>query len=224
MTVRERLFALRDEEFAAFEAKLAPTVAPESCIGVRVPQLRELAKELRKDGSADTFIAELPHTYYDENLLHSVLLSDIRDFDTALYEVERFLPYIDNWAVCDTLKPKAFNKNKAALLEKLRGWIASPETYVCRYGIDELMSRFLDGDFKPEYLELPAAVHSDEYYVRMMQAWYFATALAKQWDATVPFLEQNRLDTWVHNKTIQKARESFRITEAQKAYLKTLKR
>lgn len=224
MQITARLFALRDEAYADFQAMLTPTVPREYFVGVRVPALRSLAKAYAADAEAALFMQTLPHTYYDENMLHALLLTEMRDYATCVKAVEAFLPYVDNWAVCDSLKPKAFRRNRTALLADIHRWIASPEIYTCRFGIEMLMTHFLDEDFRPEYLALPASVHSEEYYVRMMVAWYYATALAKQWDATIPYIEEDRLDAWSHNKTIQKARESFRITPEQKEYLKQLKR
>lgn len=221
-TVEKLLFGLRDPEYAAFQAKLTPSVDKELFIGVRVPEVRKLAKQLKNDPIASEFIHELPHKYYDENMLHGLLVSEIKDYEKAVEETERFLPYVDNWAVCDIMSPKVFRKHKTELLGKIREWANARETYKIRFGIEMLMSHYLDDAFKPEYIEIPAAVHSEEYYVNMMIAWFFATALAKQWDAAIPYLEQGRLDEWVHKKTIQKARESYRITDEQKSYLKTL--
>lgn len=220
--IEELLFEHRDVEYAAFQAKLTPSVDKELFIGVRVPQVRKLAKQLAHDPLTADFLQELPHKYYDENMLHSLLISETRDYEKAIEETERFLPYVDNWSVCDILSPKVFRKHKPELLEKISQWTGSGETYTIRFGIEMLMSHYLDADFKPEYLDIPAQVRSDEYYVNMMIAWFFATALAKQWDAAISYLEQRRLSAWVHKKTIQKARESYRITDAQKAYLKTL--
>ncbi len=221
--IQERLFELQDEKNAAFQAKLTPGIPEESFIGVRVPAARKLAKELIKEGVYEEFLKELPHTYYDENILHSLLLSELKDYDTCIREIESFLPYVDNWAVCDILSPKIFKKHKEEVMQEIRKWSASHETYTCRFGLEMLMSFFLDADFKPEYLEIAAAARSEEYYVMMMVAWFFATALAKQWDATIPYLLDNVLSEWVHNKTIQKACESRRITDEQKNYLRTLK-
>lgn len=221
--IQERLFELQDEKNAAFQAKLTPGIPEESFIGVRVPAARKLAKELIKEGVYEEFLKELPHTYYDENILHSLLLSEIKDYDTCIREIESFLPYVDNWAVCDILSPKIFKKHKEEVMQEIRKWSASDETYTCRFGLEMLMSFFLDADFKPEYLEIAVAARSEEYYVMMMVAWFFATALAKQWDATIPYLLDNVLSEWVHNKTIQKACESRRITDEQKNYLRTLK-
>lgn len=224
MNFREELFALQDAEYGDFQAKLTPGIPREAFIGVRVPEVRKLAKRLSKEAEAPEFLKELPHKYYDENMLHGLLLCEIKNYDGCIEAVDRFLPYVDNWAVCDIMSPKIFKKNKSALLEKIREWSASDKTYTCRFGIEMLMSHYLDDDFKAEYLEIPASVHSEEYYVKMMIAWFFATALAKQWDSAIKYIENNRLDVWVHNKTIQKARESYRITPEQKEYLKSLKR
>lgn len=220
---QKRLFEVRDEKYAAFQAGLTPTVPAEFFIGVRVPVVRALAKELCKDDECEKFMQALPHKYYDENMLHGILISQIADFEKCIAAVDRFLPYVDNWAVCDTMSPKVFQKHKSELLPKIREWSASSETYTCRFGLEMLMSHFLDADFKPAYLEIAAAARSEEYYVKMMVAWFFATALAKQWNATIPYIENRVLASWTHNKTIQKAIESYRITDAQKAYLRSLK-
>jgi len=188
-----------------------------------MPELRKFARSFEKTPECEAFLKELPHKYYDENMLHSVLLCSRKPFERCLESVMDFLPYIDNWATCDTIRPKVFKKNREELLPYVKEWIKSDETYTCRFGLDTLMSEYLEEDFKPEYLELPAAVSSEEYYVNMMIAWYYATALAKQWESTVPYLEENRLGKWVHNKTIQKAIESFRIMPEQKDYLRGLK-
>lgn len=218
--IRAQLFGLQDETYRDFQSALMPTVPKEKVIGVRTPALRKLAKQLAGTPQAEAFLQALPHDYYEENNLHAFLIETIRDYGTALAETEKFLPYIDNWATCDFPEPKCFRKNKKAVLEEVRKWIASTETYTIRYGIGMLMRLFLDEDFSPEYLEMAAGVQSQEYYVNMMIAWYFATALAKQWDAAVPYIEQHRLSDWVHKKTIQKAVESYRITSEQKEYLK----
>lgn len=221
--IENKLFALRDEKYAEFQAKLTPSVDPELFIGVRVPDVRKLAKQLKNTPEADEFIKELPHKYYDENMLHGILISEIKDFDRAITETDRFLPYIDNWAVCDIMSPKIFKKHKVELLEKIKEWVKTDDTYTIRFGMEMLMSHYLDEDFMPQYLEIPASVKSEEYYVKMMVAWFFATALAKQWDETIPYIENNRLNKWEHNKSIQKAIESYRITDEQKSYLRTLK-
>lgn len=218
-----RLLSLRDPDNAAFQQKLTPGLDAEVFLGVRVPLLRKLAAELTKNGLREPFLDELPHFYYEENLLHSILLSREKDFRVCMERIEAFLPYIDNWAVCDTLRPKVFARHRAELLPAVKAWIRSSEAYTVRFGLDTLMSEYLDEDFSPELPELAASVESEEYYVRMMVAWYFATALAKQWDAVIPYMEQHRLCQWTHRKTIQKATESFRITEEQKSYLRSLR-
>lgn len=221
--ILEQLYALQDKKYAQFQSKLTPTIPPEKIIGVRVPELRKLAKSiLREQGNAE-FLLQLPHEYYDENILHSLLLSEMKDYETCVSYVDQFLPYVDNWAVCDLLSPKIFAKNKETLMGKIREWSASAQPYTCRFGMEMLMTHFLDADFRPEYLEIPASVRSEEYYVNMMIAWFFATALAKQWEAAISYIQQNRLSLWCHNKTIQKACESYRITAEQKEYLRTLK-
>ena len=223
MNVQEELFALQDISYGDFQAKLVPNITRELFIGVRVPEARKLAKRIAKESEASKFLKDLPHKYYDENILHALLISEIKDYDACIEEIDKFLQYVDNWAVCDIISPKIFKTNKTALLEKIKEWSASKKTYTCRFGIEMLMSHFLDDDFKPEYLEIPVSVHSEEYYVRMVIAWFFATALAKQWDTTIKYIEDHRLDAWTHNKAIQKARESRRITPKQKEYLKSLK-
>ena len=223
MSIRERLFSLRDEKFAAFQAKLIPNIAPERIIGVRTPELRKLAKALRGSDEAEAFLKELPHVFFEENNLHAFLLCEIKDFERCVRRVEEFLPYVDNWATCDQLRPRVFAKNKQALLPCIRAWIAADRVYTRRFGIGMLMSHFLDEDFREEYLGWVSDIHSAEYYVNMMIAWYFATALAKQYKAALPYIEERRLDPWVHNKTIQKALESFRVSDEQKKLLRTLK-
>ncbi len=221
--LQKSLFALQDINYAAFQAKLTPGINEETMIGIRIPQLRAFAKDYFKDPAHKSFLLELPHQYYDENMLHGLLISLMKDFEECVIATDRFLPFVDNWAVCDIMSPKVFGKHKEEFIPTVRRWSASSHTYTCRFGVEMLMTFYLDKDFKPEYLEIPAAVRSDEYYVKMMIAWFFATSLAKQWDATIPYLEQRRLDPWTHNKTIQKARESFRITAEQKEYLNGLK-
>ena len=221
--IQNRLFSMQDAVYRDFQCRLMPTVPPETVIGVRTPALRALAKEFSGTADAAAFLAALPHRYYEENNLHGFLLCRIRDFDACLEQVERFLPWIDNWATCDGLAPGALIRRPDALLESIGRWLDSAHTYTRRFGIGCLMRWFLDDRFLPAYPEAVAAIRSDEYYVNMMIAWYFATALAKQYDAVLPYLEQNRLDPWVHNKTIQKACESYRVPQAHKAYLKGLK-
>lgn len=223
MTIQERLFALQDGDHGDFHSSLLPGFPREYFIGIRVLVLRKFVKEYKKEEEAREFLIQLPHTYYEESMVHAFLIAEIKDYDTCIKAVEAFLPYINNWAVCDGLSPKVFKDHKPELLEKIKQWIPSDHSYTCRFGMGMLMRWFLDEDFRPEYLEMPVAVRSEEYYVNMMTAWFFATALAKQWDATIPYLEKQVLDPWTHNKTIQKARESFRITPEQKEYLKTLK-
>ena len=221
--IQQRLFALQDAGYRDFHAALMPTVDKTLVIGVRMPALRALAKELKGTELAADFMAALPHKYYEENNLHAALIGHIRDIQPCLTALERFLPYVDNWATCDMMNPRALAKDKAALLERIRLWLQSGHTYTVRFGMEMLMNHFLEEDFREEYPALVASVQSEEYYVRMMQAWYFATALAKQYEAAVTYLEQRRLGAWVHNKTIQKARESFRVSQEQKEYLKSLK-
>lgn len=224
MNIKNELFALQDISYAEFQAKLTPNISRDLFIGVRVPELRKLAKRIAGGPEASKFLRDLPHKYYDENMLHGLLISEMKDYDGCIEAVDEFLPYVDNWAVCDTMSPKIFKKNKTELLEKIKEWSVSEKTYTCRFGIGMLMSHFLDEDFKPEHLEIPASVNSEEYYVKMMVAWFFATALAKQWDETIKYIEDQRLEKWTHNKAIQKARESRRLTAKEKEYLKSLKR
>lgn len=221
--ISEELFALQDTEYQVFQSKLMPTIPPETVIGVRTPLLRKLAKELAGTPQAEHFLQSLPHRYYEENNLHAFLIEKIRDYDTALAETERFLPYINNWATCDCFCPKVFAKHKEELLIPLRRWLGSDQTYTVRYAMGMLMRYYLDEDFQPEYLAWVAGVHSEEYYLNMMRAWYFATALAKQPDAALPWLTDRRLDVWTHNKTIQKAVESYRIPPEMKQQLRELR-
>lgn len=221
--IQKKLFELSDSEYAAFQAKLTPNIPREKFIGVRVPVLRSFAKELVKLPEHEEFLNSLPHETYDENMLHGLLIEKIKDYDECIRRLDEFLPYVDNWAVCDIMSPKVLKKHKPELMEKIREWTASTETYTVRFGTEMLMSHFLDADFEPEYLEIPAAIRSGEYYINMMTAWFFATALTKQWDAAIPYIENRRLDKWTHNKTIQKAIESYRITYEQKQYLRGLK-
>lgn len=224
MKIKEELFSLKDEAYKDFQARLIPNISKDTVIGIRVPVLRKFAKDLIKKGKEGEFLLSLPHTYYDENMLHSILLSESKDFTTCVERIEKFLPFIDNWAVCDILSPKIFKKNREDLLPFIKKWISSKHTYTCRFGLGMLMSHFLEEDFKSEYLHLVAEVESEEYYVNMMVAWFFATALAKQWKESVLYLEEKRLSPWVHNKTIQKAVESYRISKEEKEYLRGLRR
>ena len=218
--LQKQLFELQDLKYRDFHSKLMPETDKETVIGIRTPVLRKFAKEFAGTSEAEAFLRQLPHRYYEENNLHMMLITGIKDYEKCMEEIQRFLPCIDNWATCDYPAPKCFARHKDQVLEEAKRWISSGETYVIRYGIGMLMRLFLDEDFSSEYLEMAAAVQSQEYYVNMMIAWYFATALAKQWDAAVPYIEQHRLSDWVHKKTIQKAVESYRITSEQKEYLK----
>ena len=224
MEIQKELFSLQDKEYMKFLSKLTPNVPEDTIIGVKIPEIRKLAKKLVKNNEYEDFLKELPHKYYDENLLHGAIISENKDFENCIELLNSFLPFINNWAVCDTISPKIFKKHKKELIEKIKEWSQSDKTYTCRFGVEMLMTHFLDEDFKKEYLEMVANIHSEEYYVKMVIAWFFATALAKQWDYAVIYLENNRLDVWVHNKTIQKARESLKILEDKKGYLKGLKR
>lgn len=218
--LQKQLFELQDLKYRDFQSKLMPETDKETVIGIRTPVLRKFAKEFAGTSEAEAFLRQLPHRYYEENNLHMMLITGIKDYEKCMEEIQRFLPCIDNWATCDYPAPKCFARHKDQVLEEAKRWISSGETYVIRYGIGMLMRLFLDEDFSSEYLEMAAAVQSQEYYVNMMIAWYFATALAKQWDATVPYIEQHKLSDWVHRKTVQKAVESYRITPEQKEYLK----
>ena len=221
--IQERLFELQDEKYRDFQVKLIPSVDPATVIGVRTPELRKLAKELAKRDDIDMFLAALPHDYFDENQLHAFILSGMKDYAGCMAGVCAFLPYVDNWATCDQMSPKAFRKNKDDLLVHIKDWLQSDKTYTIRFAAGMLMEHFLGDDFDAAYPELVAGTSSDEYYVNMMRAWYFATALAKQYESIIPFIEEKKLDSWTHNKAIQKSVESYRITPEQKAYLKTLK-
>ena len=220
--IRAKLYDLQDIKYKDFHCKLIPTVDPDRVIGVRAPALKALAKELAKTDVSD-FLRDLPHKYYDENNLHGLLVMNIPDYEDSLAEINRFLPFVDNWATCDLLRPVSFKKHRGKLIEEIKIWIKSEHTYTKRFGMEMLMLHFLDEDFKPDYLEWLAEIRSHEYYVNMMLAWFYATALAKRYEATIPYIENHRLDKWVHNKTIRKAIESFRVTDEQKAYLRTLK-
>ena len=221
--IRERLFQLQDMKYKEFQSRLIPTVDPDTVIGVRIPAMRKLTKELSGSEGIEEFISELPHKYYEENILHGLIIEKCRDFGRLVQLLDEFLPYVDNWAVCDILSPKLFKKYPEEAINEIRRWIDDDAPYTKRFGIEMLMSFYLDDNFK-EDLELVSTIRSDEYYVNMMIAWFFATALAKQWDAAVKYLEEGRLGRWTHNKTIQKAIESYRITDEQKSYLRTLKK
>ena len=223
MDVRERLFSLQDLKYKEFHTGLIPTIDPDCIIGVRLPDLRKLAKELSGTEEARTFLKTLPHGYYDENTLHGILISDLKDPEECLDALDVFLPYVDNWATCDVISPKTFKKNLSPLLARIPGWLDSDHVYTIRFGIRMLMNFFLDDAFRPEYPDRVARISSDEYYVRMGIAWYFATAFAKQPEAVLPYITERRLDPWTHNKTIQKACESFRVTAEMKEKLRSLK-
>lgn len=221
--LQKNLFSMQDLSYRDFHSKLMPTIDKKSIIGIRTPQLRKFAKEFAKTEECEEFLNTLPHQYYEENNLHAFLLEMMKDYNVLVKRVDKFLPYVDNWATCDAMRPKVFKKHLPQLLFKIKEWIASDHVYTIRYGIGMLLSFYLDEEFKPEHLEMVAGISSEEYYVNMMIAWYFATALAKQYETTVPYIEEKRLDDWAHNKAIQKAIESYRITVEQKAYLRTLK-
>ena len=221
--ILKKLYSLQDIKYRDFQGKLLPTVDPGTIIGVRTPDLRRLAKELAKEDDIGTFLDTLPHTWFDENQFHAFILSELKDYSRCIALVDRFLPYIDNWATSDQLSPKVFRKHKTELLSYIKNWLKSDRTYTVRFAVGMLMQHFLDNDFSPAYPKLVAAIKSDEYYINMMRAWYFATALAKQYDAIIPYIEQKKLDPWTHSKAIQKAVESYRITPEQKEYLRTFR-
>ncbi len=222
--IREELFALQDTAYRDFQSKLIPGLESGSMIGVRTPELRKLAKRMAKREEISAFLETLPHRYFDENQLHAFVISENKDFGRCMEEVNQFLPFVDNWATCDQMSPKVFKKHREEMLPYIKEWIASDRTYVLRFGIGMLMEHFLDEDFDPAYPEMVSQVRSEEYYVNMMIAWYFATALAKQYETVLPFIEKRRLAPWTHNKAIQKSVESNRITAEQKAYLRELKK
>lgn len=223
MTVYERLAAFADEKYRDFQSKLVPNIPKETVLGVRTPDMRKIAKEIKGTEEADAFLVQLPHEYYEENLVHFFLIAEIRNFDECVKAVETFLPYVDCWPVCDQSSPKAFARNHERLLPLIKKWIGSEHVYTARFGIRMLMNEFLGEDFRPEYLECVAAVKGEDYYIKMMVAWYFATALAKRYDESVVFIEERRLDSWTHKKAIQKAIESYRVSDEHKEYLKTLR-
>lgn len=223
MTVYERLIACSDEQYKEFQSKLVPNIPKETVLGVRTPDMRRIAKEIRGTEEAEGFLAELPHKFYEENLVHFFLIAMIKDFDQCVQAVETFLPYVDCWPVCDQSTPKVFAKNHEKLLPLIRKWMDSDRVYTARFGIRMLMNEFLGEYFQPEYLAWVAGVQGEDYYIKMMVAWYFATALAKQYDESVVYIEEHRLEPWTHKKAIQKAVESYRVTEAHKEYLKMLR-
>lgn len=222
-SIQKQLFVMQDIKYKEFQSKLVPTVEPDRIIGIRLPALRKFAKEFAKTPEAESFLKILPHYYYEENNLHAFLIEGMKDYTAVIQALDAFLPYVDNWATCDSMRPKIFKKHLPEIYEKSQEWMRAGDTYTVRYGIETLMSYFLEEAFSVEVNELVADVQSEEYYVKMMIAWYFATALAKQYEATLPFIQEKRLDDWTHNKAIQKAIESYRITEEQKKYLRSLK-
>lgn len=222
-TIKRKLFTLQDIKYRDFQSKLIPDVNCDKVIGVRTPELRKFAKTLAKNDNIFDFLSELPHQFFDENQLHAFIISEIKDFNKCVEEVCRFLPFVDNWATCDQLTPKVLKKDKTRLYENIKIWISSTHTYEIRFAIKMLMQFFLDENFDIKYPQMIAKIKSDEYYVKMMVAWYFATALAKQYEKILPFLEGKKLEKWTHNKTIQKSIESYRITQKQKEYLRSLK-
>ena len=221
--LHRKLYDLQDLKYRDMQIKIIPTVEPESVIGVRTPELKSIAKDILKDGNYKGFLEELPHRYFEENQLHAFIISGIKDLGECMEELEKYLPHVDNWATCDQMSPKIFRKHKDVLFSHIKEWVNSEKTYAVRFGVGMLMEHFLDDNFDPLYPELVAKLRSEEYYVNMMIAWYFATALAKQYESILPFIEEKRLDDWTHNKAIQKSLESRRITEEQKLYLKSLK-
>lgn len=220
MTVYERLIKYQDEKYREFQSVLVPNVNKNLIIGVRSPIMRKISKEVFGTEEANAFLKDIPHHYYEENIMHMFLVSSIKDFDECIKELETFFPYIDCWPVCDQSSPKVFKKNHKRLISCVKKWIASNHVYTVRYGVRILMNEFLDDDFSEEYLELVSKIRGEDYYLKMMIAWYFATALAKQYDATIKYIEKRKLDEWIHKKTIQKAVESFRVTDEHKKYLK----
>ena len=223
MTIREKLFTFEDPKYRDFQSKLVPNIEKETIIGVRTPDMKKIAKEFAKEESTKDFLKDVPHKYYEENLVHIFILSMIKDFDECVKGLEAFFPYIDCWPVCDQSSPGIFKKNHEKVLPLVKKWIDSDHVYTSRYGMRILMNEFLGDDFKPEYLSWVASKKGDDYYLKMMVAWYFATALAKQYDESVKVIERKELDPWTHNKAIQKACESFRVSDEHKEYLKTLK-
>lgn len=225
--ITEQLITMKDEVYKNFHGKLMPTINPDTILGVRVPLLRKFSNQLSKSLSKEEierFMSELPHRYYEENNIHAFLIEKINDYEECIAALDKFLPYVDNWATCDMMNPKIFKKNTRKLFDKIEEWMSSSHVYTIRFGIGMLMRFYLDDDFSTQYLDMTANVVSDEYYVNMMKAWFFATALAKQYEATLPYIQHNRLDIWSHNKAIQKAIESFRVPKEHKDELRSYKR
>ncbi len=223
MTVYERLAESGNEKYRDFQSNLVPNIPKETILGVKTPDMRKIAKEIKGTEEAEEFLTQLPHKYYEENLVHFFLIAMIKDFDECVKAVETFLPYVDCWPVCDQSSPKVFTKNHEKLLPLIRKWMGSEHVYTVRFGIRMLMNEFLGDDFRPEFLEWVAEVKGEDYYIKMMVAWYFATALAKKYDESIVYMEERRLEPWTHKKAIQKAIESFRVSDEHKVYLKTLR-
>lgn len=221
--VQQSLFSMQDLKYLDFNSKLIPNIEKDVFIGVRTPDIRKLAKELSKNGMAQEFISILPHRYFEEYSVHGAVISNIKDYDETVKQLDRFLPYVDNWAICDTIKPVSFKKNTDSLIEDVKRWLKSNDVYTVRFAIGCLMSYFLDENFKDEYAELVSQIKTDEYYINMMIAWYFATALCKNYESVICYLEKHKLPVWVHNKTISKACDSYRISAETKVYLKNLR-
>ncbi|MEE5989865.1 MAG: DNA alkylation repair enzyme [Firmicutes bacterium ADurb.Bin354] len=221
--VCKRLISLQDLKYRDMQIKIIPNIDPASIIGVRTPELKKIAKEMYRSGEYRSFIKKLPHDHFEENQLHAFIICEMKDLAECFDEVEHFLPYVDNWATCDQMSPKIFKKNKDELLKHIKTWIGSDRTYTVRFGVGMLMQHFLDDDYDEKYPKMVAGLRSDEYYINMMIAWYFATALAKQYESVLPYIEENKLDDWTHNKAIQKSLESFRVTDEHKKYLRSLK-
>lgn len=224
MNVIDELLKSKDLKYKTFQSKLIPNIDSNTIIGVRTPELKIIAKNLYKNNDCELFLNSLPHNYYEENIIHGLVISEIKDYDLCINYIDKFLPYIDNWAVCDQTNPKVFKKHKKEVMVKINEWIKSNEVYKIRFGVKTLMNYFLDDDFNKDYLKLPLIIKNDDYYIKMMIAWFYATALAKQYDETIKIIESNVLDIFIQNKTIQKAIESFRVTDEHKKYLRTLKR
>ena len=222
--ILKELYKYQDLKYADFSSNLTPNLSRNDYIGVRVPNVRKIAKLFYKNNDYLDFIKTLPHDYFEENMAHGLIISEFDDYEKTIDALNIFLPYVNNWAVCDCIKPKTFKKNKNRLIVDIKRWLKSKDTYVLRFAVSMLMTYFLDDDFNEEYLNIVSKVKSDEYYVNMMIAWYYATALAKQYDATIPYIVENKLDKWINNKTIQKAIESYRINDESKIYLKQFKR
>jgi 3-methyladenine DNA glycosylase AlkD len=221
--LQKELFRYAEPDYARFVTGLNPITNPHSCLGVRIPRLRIIAKEFGKTPEAESFLQTFPHKYFEEYLIHAILIQNTKDFPLCLTRLKAFLPYVDNWAVCDTLRPPVFSRHQNELMKEIPEWLSSEKPFTIRFGVGMLMAYYLDDAFQKKYLALPASIQSEDYYVRMMIAWYYATTLAKQWKDTVPYLEKKKLPLWVHNKTIQKACESYRVSDEHKAYLKTLR-